>query len=138
MTEVQSYLFDFNRVSTFFDEWNNKFSVSDMDGSNKFEVVVSSYSPNNINECLNANGTLNTSVVTGTYSQNLPLTWANDTIKVAFDVTFNFGTSIVPLKSLFIKHKSIGYVMGYSIFMATFNVTNQLVLDADTVLWSIE
>ena len=134
----QSYLFDFYRVDTFFEQFNKKFDVSDMDGTNNFEIVVSSYSPNNINECLNSNGTLNTSVVTGTYVQNLPLTWANNTVKVAFDVTFNFGTSVVPLKSLFIRDKSTGYVMGYSIFMTTFNVTNQLVLDADTILWSIE
>ena len=134
----QSYLFDFYRVDTFFEQFNKKFDVSDMDGTNNFEIVVSSYSPNNINECLNNDGTLNTSVVTGTYVQNLPLLWANNTVKVAFDVTFNFGTSIVPLKSLFIRDKTTGYVMGYSIFMTTFNVTNQLVLDADTILWSIE
>ena len=134
----QSYLFDFYRVDTFFEQFNKKFEVADMDGSNNFEIVVSSYSPNNISECLNSNGTLNTSVVTGTYVQNLPLLWANNTVKVAFDVTFNFGTSIVPLKSLFIRDKTTGYVMGYSIFMTTFNVTNQLVLDADTILWSIE
>ena len=134
----QSYLFDFYRVDTFFEQFNKKFDVSDMDGTNNFEIVVSSYSPNNINECLNNNGTLNTSVVTGTYVQNLPLLWANNTVKVAFDVTFNFGTSVVPLKSLFIRDKTTGYVMGYSIFMTTFNVTNQLVLDADTILWSIE
>lgn len=138
MAEVQSYLFDFNRVDSFFDEWNKKFDVEDMNGSNNFEIVVSSYSSNNIDECLNANGTLNTTVVTGTYSQNLALTWANNTIKVAFDVTFNFGDNIVPLKSAFIRDKSTGYVMGYSIFMNTFNVTNQLVVDAETVLWSIE
>ena len=134
----QSYLFDFNRVDTFFEEFNKKFNLSDMDGTNNFEIVVSSYSPSNISECLNANGTLNTSVVTGTTAQNLPLLWTNNTIKVAFDVTFNFGTNIVPLKSLFIRDKTTGYVMGYSIFMNTFNVTNQMVFDADTDLWSIE
>lgn len=135
---MQSYIFDFSRVDTFFDEWNKKFDVEDMNGSNNFEVVVSSYSPNNINECLNADGTLNTSVVTGIYSQNLALLWANNIIKVAFDVTFNFGNNIVPLKSAFIRDKVTGYVMGYSIFMNTFNVTNQLIIDAETILWSIE
>ena len=134
----QSYLFDFYRVDTFFEQFNKKFDVSDMDGTNNFEIVVSSYSPNNISECLNNDGTLNTTVVTGTYVQNLPLLWANNTVKVAFDVTFDFSTNIVPLKSLFIRDKSTGYVMGYSIFMNTFNVTNQMVFDADTILWSIE
>ena len=134
----QSYLFDFYRVDTFFEQFNKKFDVSDMDGTNNFEIVVSSYSPNNISECLNNDGTLNTSVVTGTTVQNLPLLWANNTVKVAFDVTFDFSTNIVPLKSLFIRDKTTGYVMGYSIFMNTFNVTNQMVFDADTILWSIE
>lgn len=135
---MQSYIVDFNRVDSFFDNWNKKFNVSDMNASNKFQIVLSSYSPNNIEECLNSNGTLNTTVVTGTYVQDVALTWANNTIKVAFDVTFSFGDNVVPLKSLFIRDKTTGFVMGYSIFMNTFNASNQLIFDANTVLWSIE
>ena len=137
MADVQSYIVDFKRVDSFFDEWNLKFKVADMNATNKFEVVVSSYSPNNIEECLNNDGTLS-NTVTGTYVENLALTWADNVIRVAFDVTFSFGDNVVPLKSLFIRDKVTGYVMGYSIFMNTFNVSNQMVLDANTILWSIE
>jgi len=137
MSEIQSYLFDFTEVDDFFDNWNVKFSTTDMDGSNKFQLVLASYSPTNISECLNANGTLNTTNVTGTRVLDCGLIWNNRTIKLAFDVDFNIGNSIVPLKAVFLRHKSTGYVMGYSININSFNITNHLIYDADSIFYSI-
>lgn len=81
---MQSYLFDFSRVPTFFENFNIKFNVSDMyqyvrkdefeegedpyelvsEGSDTaFELVIASSSYNNIDACLNSDGTLDTTVV---------------------------------------------------------------------------
>lgn len=136
MTEIQSYIFDFKRVKDFFEQWNIKFKVSEMNGANNFELVLASYSPSNIDECLTSNGTLNANV-TDTIVANLGLVWSNYEIRVANNVTFTIGDSTVPIKSVFVRHKNSGYVMGYCINQNAFNVTNQVIFDKDTIIWAI-
>lgn len=135
MTE-HSYLFDFRRVSDFFSQWNVKFHTMEMNGGANFELVLSSYCPDNIEDCLSSNGSLN-SDVTVSRTANLGLNWSNDTVTVANDVTFTIGNTTEPLKAIFIRHKSSKYVMGYSINMNSFTITNKVVFDKDTIIWSI-
>lgn len=134
---MTDYLFDFSRVKDFFDKWNNTFHTVEMNGASNFQLVMASYSPTNIDDCLTGSGALDTSQVTGTKIVDCGLVWSNDTITLKNDVTFSIGNEIVPLKALFLRHKATGYVMGYSIAMNNFNVTNQLVIDKDTIFWSI-
>lgn len=138
MTEVQSYLFDFERTPTFFERWNLDFKLLQMDGStSNYQIVFSSYAPSNIGECLNSNGSLS-SDVTVIASIDFPLKYDNGVITVGDDVSWTINTNIYPLKAVFIRDKATGYVMGYSININTFEVTNEVVIEEGTILWSIQ
>jgi len=140
MTEIQSYLFDFHRTPNFFQNWNNKFKVLEMDGTSlNFQLVFSSYGSDNIDECLNGD-VIDTSVVTNRYTVDCALKFdaTTDIVSIGADVTWSLGSTIVPLKSVFLQHKATGTVMGYSIHMNAFEVTNQVKLEKDTILWSFE
>lgn len=137
--ELKSYPFDFDSVNDFFTQWNIKFKLSDMTGaSNKFQLVLASTCPNNIEQCL-TNGSLNNNVTIYT-SQDVKLTWDNSqkTISITDNVTFNLSTNTFSLKAVFLRNKSNGYVMGYSINENAVSVTNKVIFDKDTILWSIE
>lgn len=142
MAEVQSYIFDFQRVPSFFEEWNNSFKVEDMkdsstDASAKhFQIVYCDVAPSNINDCLNGSR-LNTSSVHVLQTVDVNLKYDNDVISVRYDATWSLGTDIKPVKAIFIRNKSNGYVMGYSINTVAFEVTNTVKLEKDTILWSI-
>ena len=136
MTE-HSYLFDFRRVSDFFSQWNVKFHTMEMNGGANFELVLAPYSPSNIEDCLTSNGSLDTTQVTGIKTANLGLNWSDDTVTIANDVTFTLGNETIPLKAIFIRHKGSGYVMGYSINQNSVSVTNKVIFDKDTIVWSI-
>lgn len=134
---TQSYIFDFQRVPSFFDNWNIQFKLLEMNDSNNFQLVFSSYAPSNISECLS--GDVLSSDVTVASTVDCSLKWTSDTglIQIRNDATWSIGDSTVPLKAVFLRHKSSGYVMGYSINMNSFEVTNTVTLEADTILWSI-
>ena len=135
MSEEQSFLFDFQRSPTFLDNMNVKFHLLEMNSSNNFQVVFSTYAPTNIQDCLSSDGTLN-SDVTIQESLDCCLKWENDIISIRNDVTWNIGDAYYPLKAVFIRNKSNGYVMGYSINITSFEVTNEVIFEEDTILWS--
>ena len=135
MSEEQSFLFDFQRSPTFLDNMNVKFHLLEMNSSNNFQVVFSTYAPTNIEDCLSSDGTLN-SDVTIQASLDCSLKWENDIISIRNDVTWNIGDTYYPLKAVFIRNKSNGYVMGYSINITSFEVTNEVIFEEDTILWS--
>lgn len=135
--EVQSYIFDFKRVPSFFENWNIQFTVNEMQlNSNKFQIVYCTHAPSNIYDCLNG-GVLSSDVTVGA-SIDLSLKYEDDTISVRNDCTWNAGTTVYSLKAIFIRHKGSGYVMGYSINNVSFDVSNTVKLEAGTVLWSFE
>lgn len=137
MTDTQSFLFDFTRVDNFIEQLNLTFKLSEMNTSNNFQLVFCSDSPNNIEDCLTSGGALNTSEVTTATNGviDFSLKWERDAISIRNDVTWNIGANAVPLKSVFIRHKSSGYVMAYCIHISEFTVTNKIIFDAGTVLW---
>jgi len=136
MSEVQSYLFDFQRVPLFFDNWNNQFTVAEMNASSNFQFVFSDYCPTNIEDCLSS-GVLSDDVnVLATVDCSLK--WENEIISVRSDATWNISTSVYPLKAVFLRCKRTGFVLGYCINVNSFEVTNKVKIEGGTILWSIE
>lgn len=133
----QSFMIDWSRVPDFFTRWNKRFDVDAMNGTvGNFEVVYSSYAPDNIYDCLS--GDVLSNDVQITQRVDCGLVWDEQgTISISDDVIWTIGDEIIPLKAVFIRNKVNGYVMGYSINQTSFDITNQVILDADTVLWSI-
>ena len=134
-----SILIDWSRVSTFWRDWNVKFKVDGMNGStSNFNIVFVSFAYDTIDECLSG-GQLKPEVLAGV-SATIPcgLSWDdNGIVRVANAVTWNIGDDIVPLKGVFLT-TSDGHVIGYSINNTSFEVTNQLIIDKDTILWSFQ
>ena len=133
-----SILIDWSRVSTFWRDWNVKFELDAMNGSSSnFNLVFVSFAYDTIDECL-SNGQLKSEVLQGV-SETVPcgLLW-DDTgiIKVADTVTWNIGDEVVPLKAIFLT-TSDGHVIGYTINNTSFEVTNKVMIDKDTILWSL-
>ncbi len=153
----QSYIFDFVRTPTFFENFNIEFSVNDMyqvssinsDGSyeysnspsDNFELVWIDYGADNISDYLNSDGTLKSSI--NVYdTQTCGLDWVKDEyndvrIELHDEVEFNIGDTNVPLKAILLRDATSGFVMGYSINMASFSVTNLAVFDSDVIFWNI-
>jgi len=144
MTDI-SFLFDFTRVDTFIEQLNLTYKLSEMDGDEnnpQFQLVFCSDSPNNISDCLTSGGALNSDVtIAPTSTPNVDasidcsLKWENNTISLGNEVIWSIGNNAVPLKAVFIRHKTSGYVMAYCIHITEFTVTNQIVFDEGTVFW---
>ena len=139
MVDEQSFLFDFSHVDSFMEQWNLSFKLSDMNSTNNFELVFCSDSPNNIRECLNSGGGINTDTVTfrnGSDVVPCSLKWEDNSISIRDNATWNIGEAEIPLKSIFLRTTG-GYVIGYCINISEFIVTNKLTFDANTTLWRI-
>lgn len=141
-----SYIFDFQRVPDFFVQWNQAFKTAEMSGSgNKFQLVIASHCPSNIGQCLTSGGALDTSTVTipqidgSDCIADCSLTWntSEETIRLSADTSLNLSDNRIDVKAIFLRHKSTGYVMGYSIANNSFTVTNEIIFDKDTLFWSI-
>ena len=132
----QSFMVDWSRVPDFFTYWNKLYDVSAMNGTvGNFEIVFSSYAPDNIQDCLA--GTLLNEDVVITHREDCGLEWdTNGIVSIFTDVIWNVGDEIIPLKAIFLRNKVNGVVMGYSINQTSFDITNQVILDGGTVLWS--
>lgn len=135
--EVYSYIFDFHRSPSFFDGWNNNFQVNSMrQDANNFEVVYCTYAPSDINDCLNG-GVLNDDVTIADGGVcNLNLKYEDEIVSVRRDSTFSIGNVVIPLKAVFIRDKTSKFVLGYSINDTSFDVTNEVKLAEDTIIWS--
>lgn len=160
----QSFLFDFSRTDDFFEQFNIKFKLSDMyqvtgynertgtyeyaqgTGGNNFKLFVFHKGGANIEEYLDVTASYSklkpSLLVSGTYMvSNIGLDWYNRgngecTIELHGDCTFNVGQeNNVPLRAILLCCND--YVMGYSINMKPFSVTNQLVFDDDIIFWDI-
>lgn len=153
----QSYIFDFTRTPTFFENFNIEFSVNDMyhvssinsDGSyeysnspsDNFELVWVDYGADNISDYLNNDGTLKSSI--NVYdTQSCGLDWVKDEfndvrIELHDEVEFTIGDTNVPLKAILLRDATSGFIMGYSINMTSFSVTNKAVFDSDVIFWNI-
>ena len=140
MSEYTSFKLDFTRVPRFFVDWNKRFDIELMTAtSNNFQFVFSDYAPSNISDCLNSNGTLS-SDVNILYSLNCALKRNEEctVISVADNVTWNIGQSVYPIKAVFLRQISTGYVLGYCIHINSIEVTNKVIVPKDSILWSFQ
>lgn len=141
MSEAKSYLWDFTSTPQFFSAWNDKFETVEMTPSlsGLYEFCFSDYAESNINDCLNGT-TIDTTKVHIIASVDANLIWDGNLniIKVGDNVTWNIGDVIHPIKAVFLRRKSNGYVLGYCIHNNSFNVTNKVIIPKDTILWSIQ
>ena len=64
----QSFLVDWSRTKDFWKDWNIKFKVEEMNGASNFEMLFTSYSYNNIDECLTDSNTLKPEVEAGIFN----------------------------------------------------------------------
>ena len=148
----QSIIFDFHHVNDFFEKrLNIGFSlINDMthleDGeiisptnpNTKFQLIISSYCGNEIDDCINSNGTINTTNVEVSKSVDCGLSWLDGNISLTEDATINLpDDEILPIKSIFLRNKSSGVVLGYSMNTTAFEVTNQVQFDEGTIFWSL-
>lgn len=146
MTE-QSIIFGFTRVENFMDDYNIEFFVDDMNGTDKnYEFVIADSSPDNIGDCLNSDGTLNTTEVhtinigddgevSLLYSKGV-----NGSRIISLgssDVVLDVGDENVSLKALFLRSISTGYVLAYSILARSVPITNEVIFPATGVVWTI-
>ena len=142
MSEAKSYLWDFTSTPHFFSAWNDKFETVEMTPSagDLYEFCFSDYAESNINDCLNSNGTIDTTKVHILATVNANLVWNENLniIQVGANATWNIGDVIHPVKAVFLRRKSNGYVLGYCIHINSFNVTNKVIIPKDTILWSIQ
>lgn len=133
---TQSFIFDWSRVSDFWNQWNKKFQVSAMNGANNFQLVVASYCGENIDDCI-FNGILLPTVTVAT-TLDCGLVFDGETIRLSDTVQWTLNTTVSPVKAIFLRDKQTGYVLGYSIANTSFEVTNKLLFDKDMIFWSFE
>ena len=157
----QSYNFDFTRVDDFFENLNIKFNISDMNkldsngdvigtAQSKFELVLVSFCSEDISDCLDNTGKIDTSQVTiakdssnNDLIQTIGLDWVKGNygdavIQLHNDCTFSIGDVNVPLKGVFLRtNDSNKYVIGYCLNNVAFTVTNQVVFDSGIIFWDI-
>lgn len=150
---ADEYIFEFNRVDNFLDDMNRegKFDTEDMDGiTPNYRMVLVSDCPNDIEECIDDDGTLDTDKVT--FVENLTdtdgecaLLWSKGingerTISIASStVNYDLGDYNSDLKAVFLVNtvEGSGYVLAYAINSYSFPIDGEVILPCDGVLWTI-
>lgn len=146
-------LFDLIRVDSFMDDINREdcFDTKDMDGvTPNYKFVLASACPNDINDCIDVDGTLKEEVVLidsdGIDDGLCSMLWTKGingerTMSVADStVTYSFGEDAVDLKAVFLVNiaDGTGYVIAYCILDDTITINGELILPVDGVVWSFK
>lgn len=148
---ADSVLFSFSKVDDFLELMidNDNITTSLFDGTTKnFRIVLAEACPDNINECLTNQGTLNTSVmslITGTDTNDgtCALLWTrgvntNRMISLSdSSVHWNLNDEIYLLKGAFLILNQTGEVLAYSINNAPISVKSEITMPMDGMIWSI-
>ena len=152
---ANSFVFEFTRVDNFLDDINRdgKFDTNDMDGITKnYKMVLVSDCPNDINDCIDSDGTLlDDSVVNriDTYGVDdglCSLLWIkgiNGERSISINtssVVYDLGDDSSELKAVFLVNMvdGSGYVLAYAINDYSFPVDGEIILPCDGSLWSIK
>ena len=150
---VDSYIFDFTRVDDFLDNINREgyFDTLDMDGvTPNYKMVLASNCPNDINDCLDVDGTLNDNVeIIDTWGADdglCAMHWnkgvnGERTMSIANStVAYDLGDVKTELKAAFIVNlvEGTGYVIAYAINSYSFPVDGEIILPCDGMVWSIK
>lgn len=150
---MSEYIFDFTRVDDFLDNINREgcFDTQDMDGlTPNYRMVLASDCPNDINECLDEDGTLNTdkvNVIQGLDSTDgqCALLWSKGingerTMSIAQStVVYDLGDRNEELKAVFLVNtvEGSGYVLAYAINSYSFPIDGEIILPCDGMIWSM-
>lgn len=145
--------FKFIRVDTFFDDINREdcFDTQDMDGvSPNYKFVLVEDCPQDINACLDSDGTLDTSVVSIVETDGIDdglcsLLYSKGingerTISVNDStVTYDLGEDARPIRAIFLVNvaNGTGYVLAYCILDKTVYENGALILPCNGLVWSI-
>jgi len=147
-----NYIFDFTRVDNFLDDMNREgcFDVNDMDGiTPNYRMVLASDCPNDIEECIDEDGTLNENVTLvenlGSEDGECSLLWSKGingerTISIGDStVNYDLGDNNDNLKAVFLVNtvEGSGYVLAYAINSYSFPIDGEVILPCDGVLWTI-
>ena len=147
-----NYIFDFTRVDNFLDDMNREgcFDVNDMDGiTPNYRMVLASDCPNDIEECIDEDGTLNENVTLvenlGSEDGECSLLWSKGingerTISISDStVNYDLGDNDDNLKAVFLVNtvEGSGYVLAYAINSYSFPIDGEVILPCDGVLWTI-
>ena len=152
---MDNYIFEFTRVDDFLDNINRegKFDTLDMDGLNKnYKMVLVSDCPNNINDCIDDDGTLlDDSIVhrvetLGEDDGLCALLWSKGingerTMSLATSsVVYDLGDNEDELKAVFLVNmvEGSGYVLAYAINNYSFPIDGEVILPCDGMIWNIE
>ena len=144
---MSDYIFDFTRVDSFLDDMNREgcFDTQDMDGvTPNYRMVLVSDCPNDIEECIDEDGTLDTEkvdVVEGLDSSDgeCALLWSKGingerTMSIAQStVNYDLGDKNTELKAVFLVNtvEGSGYVLAYAINSYSFPVDGEIILPCD-------
>ena len=135
---------DFRRSDSFIEQFNLKFTVSDMkSSSNKFQLVMLSSCYDDFVDCVDGNGVLEDSLEDSTiYTLPCSLKWEKvdaDTVNVRLrnEVEVNIGDEIKDLRAIFLTNLN-GYVLMYCIFHSPLQITNTFTFEEDCIFFSID
>ena len=150
---MNEYVFEFTRVDSFFDDMNREgcFDTLDMDGTSKnYKMLLISDCPNDINDCIDDDGTVNTKncQIIDTLGVNdglCALSWdkgVNGERSISIvdsTVVYDLGDRNTDLKAVFLVNmvEGSGYVLAYAINSYSFPITGEVILPCDGMLWSI-
>ena len=150
---MSDYIFDFTRVDNFLDDINREgcFDTQDMDGlTPNYRMVLVSDCPNDIEECIDDDGTLDTEKVTviqtDTEDGECALLWSKGingerTMSIAQStVVYDLGDRNEELKAVFLVNtvEGSGYVLAYAINSYSFPIDGEVILPCDGMIWSIK
>ena len=150
---MSDYIFDFTRVDSFLDDINREgcFDTQDMDGlTPNYRMVLVSDCPNDIEECIDDDGTLDTDKVTviqvDSEDGECALLWSKGingerTMSIAQStVVYDLGDRNEELKAVFLVNtvEGSGYVLAYAINSYSFPVDGEIILPCDGMIWSIK
>ena len=162
----QSYLFDFTRTDDFFENFNINFKIEDMyqvtgynettgeytyktgtGSDDKYELIIIYYGDDNFDRYLDSSSTFSKLdedlLEDNAMIESIGLDWYNRgegeaTIELHGNIEFEIGEDAnVPIKAIVLRDHVTKYVMGYSINMRPFSVTNKVVFDDDVIFWDI-
>ena len=150
---MSDYIFDFTRVDNFLDDINREgcFDTQDMDGlTPNYRMVLVSDCPNDIEQCIDDDGTLDTDKVTviqvDSEDGECALLWSKGingerTMSIAQStVVYDLGDRNEELKAVFLVNtvEGSGYVLAYAINSYSFPIDGEIILPCDGMIWSIK
>jgi len=145
-------VFEFTRVDSFMDDINREgcFDTNDMDGiTPNYRIVLASDCPVNIEDCLDAEGTLNEDVnIIDTYGTNdgyCTMLWSKGingerTMTInSTTVIYDVGVEEQHIKAAFLVNmvNGTGYVIAYTMNNAAIPIDGTVILPCYGVIWSM-